>query len=85
MCLIVTISEIIYTIFDHIVCLYAIIILSLSVLWGRFDKVSPKPDLKIKKSVEETCFAVGFVRKSCKNGTNTGSYTIQNFINKYEI
>lgn len=45
----------------------AIVILSLSIQWGQCDKVSPKPGLKIfredYKSVEETCFAVGFVRK----------------------
>lgn len=44
----------------------AIVILSLSIQWGQCDKVSPKPGLKIfredYKSVEETCFAVGFVR-----------------------
>lgn len=58
----------------------AIIILSLSIQWGQCDKVSPKPGLKIfredYKSVEETCFAVGFVRKNCRNETNTGIYTI---------
>lgn len=58
----------------------AIVILSLSIQWGQCDKVSPKPGLQIfredYKSVEETCFAVGFVRKNCRNETNTGIYTI---------
>lgn len=55
---------------------WAIIILSLSIQWGQCDKVSPKPGLTIfrydYKSVEETCFAVGFVRKNCRNDTNNG-------------
>lgn len=58
----------------------AIVILSLSIQSGQCDKVSPKPGLTIfredYKSVEETCFAVGFVRKNCRNETNTGIYTI---------
>lgn len=55
---------------------WVIVILSLSIEWGQCDKVLPKPGLKIFReeyiSVEETCFAVGFVRKNCRNYTNTG-------------
>lgn len=46
---------------------FALAILWLSVFWGTCDKMSPKLGLKLfqddYKSVEETCIAVGFVKK----------------------
>uniref|UniRef100_A0A8W8P0L0 C1q domain-containing protein n=1 Tax=Magallana gigas TaxID=29159 RepID=A0A8W8P0L0_MAGGI len=55
--------------------LLALAFLWLSVFWAQCEKVSPKPGLKLfredYKSVQETCFAVGFV-KSCRNDAKIG-------------
>lgn len=65
----------------------ALAILSLSINWGQSEKVSPKPGLKLfredYKSVQETCFAVGFVKNSCKNETKMGIYIFHSFTTIY--
>lgn len=67
----------------------AIIILSLIVQWGQCDKLSPKQGLNFfqedYKSVAETCFAIRFVRKNCRNDTNMVLKTIYFFNYMYEI
>ena len=47
--------------------------------WAVSDNVSTKPGLKIfrdeYKSVTAACLDLGFVKKACKSGSNTGIFS----------